>query len=597
MRQGAGRWMGLFLIVALAAASLPLVFVSPAKALSVSDYFSISYQINLSQSYVSPGETFTAHITGAATYKQAYVINVTSARISGHVAGYHNVNGVRDGVTKILNSAYTINIDPFPAVGETRAIDQWVDMRFPQGSLPGNYDVVAELDSATVNVWLPATSFLPQSMRSQSMGSVSYDVAPPTPTPGPSPAPTVIPTIVPTATNIPSPPPGGGIVYPTATPTYTPTPSPTPSATPTETPSATAVPTASPTPVVTPGATATATVTATPAASPSPSPMQTITPSPTPAPTAFPAPAPVTLELSDKTTDQGVVKDDITYDVSGKQVVLDIAGGTTVLTKDGSPLQAITAQEVSLDTVPQVDDTVVIGAPYQFGPEGATFDPPITLTIEYDPGLLPAGITGKNLVIAYFDVPSGKWVLLPAEVNEEAHTVSAKVPHFTMFALSADASLLLPSATPTYAATATAVPTATLTPAAPGSLALFSVTGLKVSPAEVKPGKAVEITMTVINDEGSAGDGVVALTINGTMLETRPLTLAAGGRQTVKFITMQSQEGSYAVNIGGQTGHFDVVASSAHHVWWWAVAATAVVIILGGAVVALVKRRKGAAKA
>ncbi len=45
------------------------------------------------------------------------------------------------------------------------------------------------------------------------------------------------------------------------------------------------------------------------------------------------------------------------------------------------------------------EDFSVIGLVYDFGPNGATFDPPITLTITYDPALIPEGLLKRTWLL------------------------------------------------------------------------------------------------------------------------------------------------------------------------------------------------------
>ncbi|MDY6959070.1 MAG: hypothetical protein SVK08_07905, partial [Halobacteriota archaeon] len=64
------------------------------------------------------------------------------------------------------------------------------------------------------------------------------------------------------------------------------------------------------------------------------------------------------------------------------------------------------------------------------GPEGATFNPTITLSVTFDPGEVPEG---KVVVIKFFD--GTEWVELETTVDLESNTATAKVSHFTFFGL------------------------------------------------------------------------------------------------------------------------------------------------------------------
>jgi len=244
--------------------------------------------------------------------------------------------------------------------------------------------------------------------------------ATPTPTPvvTPTPTPAVTPTPVPTVTQPPGG--GGGLPPPTATPTRTPT----------------------PTPAATPG----------------------VTPTSTAVPTPPPIPTPTPQDLGGNINESGVVQNDVNYSVLDGQAVLYIAAGTTAKKANGQPLDQITVEEVCFDLPPAPAGAYIIGCAYDYGPDGATFSPPITMTIKYDPGLLPAGVKEENLVIAYYDVATAKWVVLPSVVDTVNNKITAQVSHLTLFAVYSPAPAATPTAPPT-----TAAPTPTPTPEGKGT--------------------------------------------------------------------------------------------------------------------------------
>ncbi|GAI49819.1 unnamed protein product, partial [marine sediment metagenome] len=75
---------------------------------------------------------------------------------------------------------------------------------------------------------------------------------------------------------------------------------------------------------------------------------------------------------------------------------------TTALGEDGKRLKGL---EAAVDESPPdpPEDAHIIGLAYDFGPDGATFEPPITFTWSYDHYILPTGIVEKDLVLAYHD--------------------------------------------------------------------------------------------------------------------------------------------------------------------------------------------------
>ena len=147
-----------------------LLNIQHAAAFSVSDYFTLSYQITLSTSEVNVGEPFNAIASGTGTLKAALPISVSSAVIEGRVIATNQATGAE--VT--LNSGYTVTIKPFPnKVGQTLQLTQTIPLVFPAGSPAGIYTITGELTEAKVDaiIWLDVTSYLPPS---ESVGTVNY---------------------------------------------------------------------------------------------------------------------------------------------------------------------------------------------------------------------------------------------------------------------------------------------------------------------------------------------------------------------------------------------------------------------------------------
>jgi len=113
---------------------------------------------------------------------------------------------------------------------------------------------------------------------------------------------------------------------------------------------------------------------------------------------------------------------------------LEIRSGTTALTKDGQALTEISIVPGTASPSPPSGEEIV-GFAVDFGPGGATFSTPIAVTFEYDPALLPPGITTGNLTLAYFDTQTGKWVHCNCTVDMANHLVTGYLSHFTLFAI------------------------------------------------------------------------------------------------------------------------------------------------------------------
>jgi len=113
---------------------------------------------------------------------------------------------------------------------------------------------------------------------------------------------------------------------------------------------------------------------------------------------------------------------------------LTIPEGTVGLTEELECLAEITML-IMEEPPPPPEDAHVIGLIYDFQPSGATFEPAITLTWNYDPSDIPEGIAEEDLVIAYYDEAADEWVELDCVVDTENKTITASVEHFTTFAI------------------------------------------------------------------------------------------------------------------------------------------------------------------
>jgi sensor domain CHASE-containing protein len=262
-------------------------------------------------------------------------------------------------------------------------------------------------------------------------------------------------------------------------------------------------------------------------------------PTPTPTPTGgVGGPAVVTVSVSglSATTSlsvdsSGIVQAATQLKTSDAKASLDIAEGTKLLDAEGNALSSFSASEVTAPPAPPSDRAIVLA--YDFGPSGARFEPAIKLTMSYDPAALPEGVSADELYITYWD--GSQWVALASTVDTVTNTVSADVTHFTQFAVMGK------------------LPVAPL----PAS---FAVSGLSITPSEVKPGEQVTISAVVTNSGGSEGTYTVVFKINNVEKAREEVTLGAGASQTVSFTVAREGEGIYAVKVGDQTGQFAVVA-------------------------------------
>ena len=188
---------------------------------------------------------------------------------------------------------------------------------------------------------------------------------------------------------------------------------------------------------------------------------------------------------------------------------------------------------------PPPEDRSIIGLAYDFGPDGATFDPSITLTRSYDPNDIPEGVAEEDLVLAWYDEAADKWVELDCAVDTENNTITASIEHFTTFAI-------IGMVTPTPGSE----------PEAP--VAVFRISELDISPSEVDIGQMVTISVLVINSGNLEDTYQVTLEIDNKVIEAQEVTVNAGFSKEVTFTISKDVAGTYSVDVNGLTDSFTV---------------------------------------
>ena len=223
-------------------------------------------------------------------------------------------------------------------------------------------------------------------------------------------------------------------------------------------------------------------------------------------------------------------------------LTLTIPEGTIALDKDDNPLTSLEA-EIDTSPSPPPEDTRIIGLAYNFGSDGTTFDPPITLTWSYDPNDIPDAVAEEDLVLAWYDEAGDKWVELDCVVDTENNTITASIKHFTTFAIIGAAAPPEPVPGPVPAA--------------------FTPSSLSISPSEVNIGETVTISLLVANTGDKSGSYEVTLKINGVVEATKEVTVSAGFSKEVTFTTSKDIADTYSVAVNGLTDSFVVREAAA----------------------------------
>ncbi|MDP3879409.1 MAG: hypothetical protein Q8Q07_03775, partial [Dehalococcoidales bacterium] len=208
-----------------------------------------------------------------------------------------------------------------------------------------------------------------------------------------------------------------------------------------------------------------------------------------------------------------VISSSVLTSTDGQAKIL-IPAGTKML-RNGSALSAITCAQTASPPEPPADNIIVAG--YNFGPDGATFNPPITLTLHFNIADLPAGTLLSELQLAFWDGTTWQ-ILSNSQVDAATGQISAQVSHFTHFAILSAVPPVTPAPVPTVTPTVTPTtepaptqPTKTLTPSEPSAVVPPAEASISETPQPIT-GKspAPSINLWVIL-------GVIAIIIIGIL--------------------------------------------------------------------------------
>jgi hypothetical protein len=163
-----------------------------------------------------------------------------------------------------------------------------------------------------------------------------------------------------------------------------------------------------------------------------------------PGPVAPPAqpPAPV-MEYSgngplDLDTD-GTVRYQTVISTSENGASISIGAGVRAQNRFGRPVDAVTVRSVPSDDLPESGDgKAPFGRALKCGPDGATFDPAIEVSITLTPEEWERLADGERFVVRWYNGGTGAWETIETTAHPSTRTVTAKVSHFTLFAVFAE---------------------------------------------------------------------------------------------------------------------------------------------------------------
>lgn len=239
------------------------------------------------------------------------------------------------------------------------------------------------------------------------------------------------------------------------------------------------------------------------------------------------SPPPGYTSLSGFVGFEGTILKDAAAQSADKKAVFFIAKGSKFLTASGSAVSGVTITPRTDKPAPPKGSSI-IGLCYNFGPEGATFAQGATLTLSYA-GLNLGTFNPQNLATAYWDSQAEQWVKLSdCLVDTVMKTVTCQITHFSTYGILG------------Y----------------PPKPATFTTSDLLVTPATVEAGKNVTVTMNVTNTGELSGIYTAALKVEGTVEDSKEVTVKAGETLPVSFTLTRAQTGVYTLSVDALKGSF-----------------------------------------
>jgi len=113
---------------------------------------------------------------------------------------------------------------------------------------------------------------------------------------------------------------------------------------------------------------------------------------------------------------------------AGQALVSD-DGSVEVILPDGFDVGQVTIKMLGVTQVPGTEALLVA---VDLGPDGLEFpDEPARILIHYDESLIPPGFTEDHIL--FVAEVNGEWVLVQAELDREANTITAELSHFSVY--------------------------------------------------------------------------------------------------------------------------------------------------------------------
>ena len=221
---------------------------------------------------------------------------------------------------------------------------------------------------------------------------------------------------------------------------------------------------------------------------------------------------------------------------------LEIAKGVLSRTKTDTVLKSIKIIPIDTPSAFQ-EDNQIVSLVYDLTPEGVEFSPAISLTMFYDPIVLPENININSLYIAFFNRSNSQWNPLESILSEAESALTTSIDHFSIYALFGK---FTPPVT---------------TPIIHPLPANFIISDISVAPASGSVASVDKKTLIVsakaTNIGGIPGECEVTLKIDGAVENTRKVSIDPGKNMFVTF-TLSKSPGTYQIDVNSVKSSFFV---------------------------------------
>lgn len=231
------------------------------------------------------------------------------------------------------------------------------------------------------------------------------------------------------------------------------------------------------------------------------------------------------------------------HDFTSDDGIISIIIPESTIARDGSDSPLTDIEFSVAEDPPSPPDDIMIIQAYDLGPNGSTFEPPISLVWSYNSSDILDGISEKDLSVGYYDKDDEEWLILESEVNASDNIITASIEHFSTFALLAPYMLESDNTPP------------------PPELS-FTTSSLSIyPPGMITPGSQVTITILITNANEVETSKTINLKINEEIEQSQDITLESSESRWLTFNTFRNESGTYTVNINGLTDSFTVTST------------------------------------